>query len=58
VTQNYTKKPEMPPVIFVGRLYKIHAMLWSKSADFDDVRTWKFVYFRNFSDFHCITPET
>jgi len=23
---NYTKKPEMPPVTFVGRLCKIHAV--------------------------------
>jgi len=46
VTQNYTKKPAMPPVTFVGSLCKIHAVLRSKLADVHDVRTWKFVYFR------------
>jgi len=39
VAQNYTKKPEMPPVIFVGSLCKIHAVLCSKIADVHDVRT-------------------
>jgi len=28
--KNYTKKPEMPAVTFVGSLCKIHAVLWSK----------------------------
>jgi len=31
--QNYTKKPEMPPVTFVGSLCKIHAVLCLKIAD-------------------------
>jgi len=39
VTQNYTKKPEMPPVTFVGSLCKIYALLFSKIADVHDVRT-------------------
>jgi len=39
VTQNYTKKPEMPPVTFVGSLCKIHALLFSKSAGVHDVQT-------------------
>ena len=39
VTQNYTKKPEMPPVTFVVSLCKIHALLFSKIADVHDVRT-------------------
>jgi len=46
VTQNYTKKPEMPPVTFVGSLCKIHALLFSKIADVHDVRSWKSVCFR------------
>jgi len=39
VTQNYTKKPEMPPVTFVVSLCKIHTLLFSKIADVHDVRT-------------------
>jgi len=44
VTQNYTKKPEMPPVTFVGSLCKIYAVLHSKIAEVHgievhDVRT-------------------
>jgi len=39
VTQNYTKKPEMPPVTFVGSLCKIHHLLFSKIADVHDVQT-------------------
>jgi len=39
VTQNYTKKPEMPPITFVGILCKIRAVLCSKIADVHDVRT-------------------
>jgi len=39
VTQNYTKKPEMPLVTFVGSLRKIHAILCSKIAGVHDVRT-------------------
>jgi len=39
VTQNYTNKPEMPPVTFVGILCEIHAVLCSKIADVHDVRT-------------------
>jgi len=39
VTQNYTKEPEISPVAFVGSLCKIHALLFSKIADFHDVRT-------------------
>jgi len=39
VTQNYTKKPEMPPVTFFGSLCKIHALLFSKIADVYDVLT-------------------
>jgi len=44
VTQNYTKKLEMPPVNFVGSLCQIHAVLCSKIADVHgievhDVRT-------------------
>jgi len=39
VAQNYTKKPEMPPVTFVGSLCTIHALLFSKIADVHDVRT-------------------
>jgi len=46
VTQNYTKKPEMPPITFVGILCKIRAVLCSKIADVQDVRSWKLVYFR------------
>jgi len=38
VTQNYTKKPEMPPLTFVGSLCKIHHLLFSKTADVHDVR--------------------
>ena len=38
VTQNYTKKPEMPPITFVGILCKIRAVLCSKIADVHDVR--------------------
>jgi len=37
VTQNCTKKPEMPPVTFVGSLCKIHHLLFSKNADVHDV---------------------
>ena len=51
VTQNYTKKSEMPPVSFVGILCKIHAVLYSKVADPHDVRTWKFVCFRKIFQF-------
>jgi len=58
VTQNYTKKPEMPLVTFVGSLRKIHAILCSKTADVHDVRTWKFVCFRKIFRFFCMTPET
>jgi len=50
----------MPPVSFVGSLCKIHAvgLLCSKIADahgiqVHDVRTRKFVYFRNFFLFLC-----
>ena len=39
VAQNYTKKPEMPPVTFAGPLCKIHAVLCSKIADVHDIRT-------------------
>jgi len=39
VTQNYTKKLEMPPATFVGSLCKIHALLFLKFADVHDVRT-------------------
>jgi len=39
VTQNYTKKPEMPPITFVVSLCKIRAVLCSKIADVHDVRT-------------------
>ena len=44
-------------------LCKIHAELCSKIADVHgievhDVWIWKFVYFRNISDFYCITSET
>jgi len=39
VTQNYTNKPGMPAVTFVGSLCKIHALLFSKIADVHDVRT-------------------
>jgi len=39
VTQDYTNKPEMPLVTFVGSLCKIHAVLRSKTADVHDVRT-------------------
>ena len=46
VTQNYTKKPEMPPITFAGILCKIRAVLCSKIADVHNVRTWKLVYFR------------
>jgi len=46
VTQNYTKKSEMPPITFVGILCKIRAVLCSKTADVHDVRNWKLVYFR------------
>ena len=46
VTQNYTKKPEMPPVTFVGSLCKIHVLLFSKIADVHEVRTWKSVCYR------------
>jgi len=45
VSQNYTKKPEMPPITFVGSLCKIHALLFSKIADVHDVRTWISVCF-------------
>jgi len=42
----------MLPVAFVGSLYKTHAILCSKLTDVHgievcNVRTWKFVYFRN-----------
>jgi len=61
-TKNYTEKPEMPAVTFVGSLCKIHAVLCSKIADVHgievhDVRTRKFVYFRKFSGFYCVSPE-
>jgi len=46
VTQNYTNKPEMPPVTFVGSLCKIHAVLCSKIADVHDVRTFPIFIFR------------
>jgi len=39
VTQNYTKKPEMPQITFVGGLCKIHHLLFSKIADVHDVQT-------------------
>jgi len=46
VTQNYTKKHEMPPVTFIGSLSKIHHLLFSKIADVHDVQTGKLVCFR------------
>jgi len=51
MTQNYTIKPEMPPVTFLGNLCKTYAVLCSKIADVHgielrDVRTRKFVYFQ------------
>ena len=55
VTQNYTTKPEMPPVTFVGILCKIRAVLCSKIADVG-LENW--FTFGKFSDFYCITPET
>jgi len=33
-----------------------HALLFSKIADVHNVRSWKAC--GNFSDFHCVTPET
>ena len=39
VAQNYTKKPEIPTVTFVGSLCTIHALLFSKIADIHDVRS-------------------
>ena len=32
--KNYTKKPEMSPVTFVGSLCKIHAVLYDKLQKF------------------------
>ena len=60
VTQNYTKKPEMPPVTFVVSLCKIHALLFSKIADVHDVRTRKSVCFRKIFRFplHLLPNST
>jgi len=51
VIQKIHVKNEMPPGMFVGSLYKAHAVKCSKIADVHgkevhDIRTWKFVCFR------------
>jgi len=37
---HYTKKPEMPPVTFVGSLCKIHALLCSTTADIHEIEVY------------------
>ena len=58
VAQNYTKKPEMPPVTFVVSLCKIHALVFRKLQMFMTFGLENLFGFGKFSDFHCITPET
>ena len=65
MTQKNTKKPEMPPVTFVGSLCKTNAVRCSKIADVHviedhDARNWNVDYFRNFSRFllHITTGVT
>jgi len=59
VTQNNTKKPEMPPVTSVGTLCKIHALnCFRKLQMFMRFGLENLFALGKFSDFHSITPKT